>query len=103
MKAIIENETASRSTQLVILQAFALIAALLAGVGLQGLIAFSVSNRLQETVCGRARRLEEPDRASRGRRRIAPGLAGVWWWGSTRVCGGSPDVGSRRPDPLAMR
>ena len=31
-----------------LLQAFALIATLLAGVGLQGLIAFSVSNRLQE-------------------------------------------------------
>jgi predicted permease len=48
MKTIIENETASRSAQLTILQAFALIATLLAGVGLQGLIAFSVSNRLQE-------------------------------------------------------
>jgi predicted permease len=48
MKSIVEAETASRSTQLVILQSFAIIAALLAAVGLQGLIAFSVSNRLQE-------------------------------------------------------
>jgi len=48
MKNIVESETASRSTQLAILEAFALIAALLAAVGLQGLIAFTVSNRLQE-------------------------------------------------------
>jgi predicted permease len=48
MKNILEAETASRSAQLAILKAFALIAALLAAVGLQGLIAFSVSNRLQE-------------------------------------------------------
>ena len=48
MKNIIEAETASRSAQLAILEAFALIAALLAAIGLQGLISFSVSNRLQE-------------------------------------------------------
>ena len=48
MKNIIEAETASRSAQLKVLQAFALIAILLAAVGLHGLIAFSVSNRLQE-------------------------------------------------------
>ena len=48
MRTIVDNETASRSTQLTILQAFALIATVLAGVGLHGLIAFSVSNRLQE-------------------------------------------------------
>lgn len=48
MKKILEAETASRSTQLAVLQAFALIAALLAAVGLHGLIAFSVSSRLQE-------------------------------------------------------
>lgn len=48
MKSIIEAETASRSTQLNVLQAFALIATLLAAVGLHGLIAFSVASRLQE-------------------------------------------------------
>jgi len=48
MDAIVVAETSSRSVQLVILQAFALIATVLAGVGLHGLIAFTVSNRLQE-------------------------------------------------------
>ncbi|MBX7187887.1 MAG: ABC transporter permease [Vicinamibacteria bacterium] len=48
MKNIIEAETASRSAQLAILEAFALIATLLAAIGLQGLISFSVSCRLQE-------------------------------------------------------
>jgi putative ABC transport system permease protein len=48
MRNIVEAETSSRSTQLVILQVFAAIAVLLAAVGLQGLIAFSVSHRLQE-------------------------------------------------------
>ena len=48
MDTIVEGETSARSVQLTILQAFALIATLLAGVGLHGLIAFTVSNRLQE-------------------------------------------------------
>lgn len=48
MNAIVEAETASRSVQLAILQAFALIACLLAAVGLHGLIAFNVTQRLQE-------------------------------------------------------
>ncbi len=48
MKNIVETETASRTTQLAILEAFALIATLLAAIGLQGLVAFSVANRLQE-------------------------------------------------------
>ena len=48
LNAIVEAETSARSVQLTILQAFALIATLLAGVGLHGLIAFSVANRLQE-------------------------------------------------------
>jgi putative ABC transport system permease protein len=48
MKNIIEGETASRSTQLAILEAFAFIATLLAGIGIHGLLAFTVSNRLQE-------------------------------------------------------
>jgi len=48
MTAIVEAETSSRSTQLRILGAFALIAIVLAGIGLHGLLAFTVSNRLQE-------------------------------------------------------
>lgn len=48
MTAIVEAETSSRSTQLRILGAFALIAVLLAGIGIHGLLAFTVSNRLQE-------------------------------------------------------
>ena len=48
MAAIVEAETAPRSAQLRVLGAFALIAILLAGVGIHGLLAFTVSNRLQE-------------------------------------------------------
>ena len=48
MLNIIGAETASRSIQLRVLQAFALIATLLAAVGLHGLIAFNVASRLQE-------------------------------------------------------
>lgn len=48
MAAIVEAETSSRSTQLRVLGAFALIAFLLAGIGIHGLLAFTVSNRLQE-------------------------------------------------------
>lgn len=48
MTAIVEGETSSRSAQLRILGAFALIAILLAGIGIHGLLAFTVSNRLQE-------------------------------------------------------
>jgi predicted permease len=48
MEAIVDAETSSRSVQLAILEAFAVIATLLAGVGLHGLIAFTVSNSLRE-------------------------------------------------------
>lgn len=48
MAAIVEAETFSRATQLRILGAFALIAIGLAGIGLHGLLAFTVSTRLQE-------------------------------------------------------
>ena len=46
--AIVEIETAPRAAQLRVLGAFAFIAILLAGVGIHGLLAFTVSNRLQE-------------------------------------------------------
>lgn len=48
MTAIVEAETSSRATQLRILGAFAAIAIVLAGIGLHGLLAFTVSNRIQE-------------------------------------------------------
>jgi len=48
MSAIVEAETLPRAAQLRVLGAFALIAILLAGIGIHGLLAFTVSNRLQE-------------------------------------------------------
>ena len=48
MAAIVEAETSPRSAQLRVLAAFAFIAILLAGIGIHGLLAFTVSNRLQE-------------------------------------------------------
>jgi predicted permease len=48
METIVDAETSSRSVQLAILEAFAVIATMLAGVGLHGLIAFTVSNSLRE-------------------------------------------------------
>lgn len=48
MAAIVAGETSSREAQLSVLGAFALIAILLAAVGIHGLVAFTVSNRLPE-------------------------------------------------------
>ena len=48
MAAIVDAETSPRAAQLRVLAAFALIAFLLAGIGIHGLLAFTVSNRLQE-------------------------------------------------------
>lgn len=48
LTAIVDAETAPRSVQLRVLGAFALIAIVLAGIGIHGLLAFTVSNRLQE-------------------------------------------------------
>lgn len=45
---IVDAETAPRSVQLRVLGSFAAIAVLLAGIGIHGLLAFSVSNRAQE-------------------------------------------------------
>ncbi len=45
---IIANETAPRSIQVRVLMAFAAVALLLAGVGIHGLLAFTVSNQTQE-------------------------------------------------------
>jgi len=45
---IVEEQTASRSTQVRVLGAFAAIAFLLAGVGIHGLLSFAVSRRAQE-------------------------------------------------------
>jgi putative ABC transport system permease protein len=51
---VVERDTASRSAQLRVLAAFALIALVLAGIGIHGLLSFSVSQRSQEIGVRRA-------------------------------------------------
>ena len=46
--AVVERDTASRSAQVRVLAAFAVIAFVLAGIGIHGLLSFSVSQRAQE-------------------------------------------------------
>jgi ABC-type antimicrobial peptide transport system permease subunit len=48
LAAIVERDTASRSTQLRVIGVFALIAFVLAGIGIHGLLSFTVSQRAQE-------------------------------------------------------
>ncbi|MEO5762965.1 MAG: ABC transporter permease [Vicinamibacteria bacterium] len=48
LQTIVDGETSPRAAQLRILAAFAAIAILLAGIGIHGLLAFTVSNRLPE-------------------------------------------------------
>jgi ABC-type antimicrobial peptide transport system permease subunit len=48
LQAIVEADTAARVVQVRVLGAFAVMAVLLAGVGLHGLLAFSVSARARE-------------------------------------------------------
>ena len=45
---VVERDTASRAAQVRVLAAFALIAFVLAGIGIHGLLSFSVSQRAQE-------------------------------------------------------
>ena len=54
MTAIVERDTASRSTQVRVLSVFALIAFVLAAVGIHGLLSFAVSQRVQEIGVRRA-------------------------------------------------
>ena len=48
MQEIVEGETASRKTQIHVIGLFAILSLLLAGVGIHGLLAFAVSQRLPE-------------------------------------------------------
>ncbi|HEX7136310.1 MAG TPA: FtsX-like permease family protein, partial [Vicinamibacterales bacterium] len=48
MTELVERDTASRAAQLRVLGAFALIAFVLAGIGIHGLLSFAVSQRTQE-------------------------------------------------------
>jgi len=48
LAAIVERDTASRSTQLRVISVFALIAFVLAGIGIHGLLSFTVSQRAPE-------------------------------------------------------
>ena len=48
MTDVVERDTASRSAQVRVLAAFAVIAFVLAGIGIHGLLSFSVSQRAQE-------------------------------------------------------
>jgi predicted permease len=48
MTEVVERDTASRSAQVRVLVAFAVIAFVLAGIGIHGLLSFSVSQRAQE-------------------------------------------------------
>ena len=45
---VVERDTASRAAQVRVLAAFAVIAFVLAGIGIHGLLSFSVSQRAQE-------------------------------------------------------
>ncbi|MGH9141966.1 MAG: ABC transporter permease [Vicinamibacterales bacterium] len=48
MSEVVERDTASRAAQVRVLAAFAVIAFVLAGIGIHGLLSFSVSQRAQE-------------------------------------------------------
>jgi putative ABC transport system permease protein len=54
LAAIVDLQTASRTAQLRVIGAFAVIAFLLAGIGIHGLLSFAVSQRVQEIGVRRA-------------------------------------------------
>jgi putative ABC transport system permease protein len=61
LAAIVEAETGARTVQASVIAAFAAAAALLAGVGIQGLVGFTVSRRLQEFAVRQALGAERRD------------------------------------------
>ena len=54
LEAIVETQTAPRRVQVRVLSAFAALAVLLAGIGIHGLLAFTVASRSQEIGVRRA-------------------------------------------------
>ena len=78
MTDIVERDTASRSAQVRVLAAFAVVAFVLAGIGIHGLLSFSVSQRAQEIGVRVALGAQAGDILRMiGRRSVMLALAGV--------------------------
>jgi putative ABC transport system permease protein len=78
MTTLVERDTASRSTQVRVLGAFALIAFVLAAIGIHGLLSFAVSQRTQEIGVRMALGAQSGDILSMVMRRcMALAIAGV--------------------------
>jgi putative ABC transport system permease protein len=78
MTEVVERDTASRSAQVRVLAAFAVIAFVLAGIGIHGLLSFSVSQRAQEIGVRMALGAQSGDILRMiVRRSVMLGLAGV--------------------------
>jgi hypothetical protein len=107
LEDIVENDTAPRTTQLRLLGALALIALLIAGLGIHGLLTFTVSMRERELgnpprVGRRGRRHRRPGDA-RGVLLAAAGIAAGIVFGYAAARGmAALLVGVRPEDPLTL-